>query len=137
MRRLFLFAKIKKRFAALSLNKGFVTTAQVIDALTIQIKENVLEKKHRPIGEILMDLGYMNKEQIQEVMESSVEPRFGDTAISKGFISIDQLVEAMSRQLKQEADDGHHMLIGEILVDLGYMNHHQVQETLSGMHSNL
>ncbi|MBU4002089.1 MAG: hypothetical protein KKB94_07205, partial [Proteobacteria bacterium] len=84
-----------------------------------------------------MDLGYMNKEQIQEVMESSVEPRFGDTAISKGFISIDQLVEAMSRQLKQEADDGHHMLIGEILVDLGYMNHHQVQETLSGMHSNL
>ena len=137
MRRFFLFAKIKKRFAALSLNKGFVTTAQVIDALTIQIKENVLEKKHRAIGEILMDLGYMNKEQIQEVMDSSVEPRFGDTAISMGFISIDQLVEAMSRQLRKEADEGQHRLIGEILVDLDYMSQLQVQETLKSMSSKL
>jgi hypothetical protein len=132
-----LFNKIKKRFATLSLNKGFVTTSQVLEALTIQIQENVVQKKHRPIGEILMDLGYMNKEQIQEVMDSSVEPRFGDTAISMGLISIDQLVEAMSRQLKEDANGEQHRLIGEILVDLGYMDHQQVQLTLDAMQANV
>lgn len=132
-----MFTKIKKRFASLSLNKGFVTTGQVIEALTLQIRENVIQKKHRPIGEILMELGYMNKDQIQEVMESSVEPRFGDTAISLGFISIDQLVEAMSRQLREDADEGRHRLIGEILVSLKYMDELQVEQTLEMMHSKL
>lgn len=124
---------MKKRFAALSLSKGFINASQVIEALTIQIKENIEQEKHRPIGEIFYELGYMNKEQINEVLESTVEPRFGDVAISKGFISVDQLVEAMTVQLTEEAEQDKHRLIGEILVDLGHMSRIQVQETLNTM----
>ena len=125
-----MFNAIKKRFASLSLNKGYITHSQVIEALSIQLKENVEQRHHRPIGEIFLDMGYMNKDQINEVLQSSVEPRFGDTAISKGFINIEQLVEAMTQQIKEDAQGQTHRLIGEILVDMGYMDQHQVGKTL-------
>ena len=125
-----MFKSIKKRFAAISLNKGFITHSQVIEALTIQLKENIEQKNHRPIGEIFMDLGFMNKDQIDDVLQSSFEPRFGDIAISKGFITIDQLVEAMTLQVKEDAEGQPHRLIGEILVDMGHISSHQVKKTL-------
>ena len=121
---------IKKRFAALSLSRGYITQSQVIEALTIQLKENVEQSNHRPIGEIFKDLGFMNKKQIDDVLQKSFEPRFGDIAISKCFITIDQLLEAMTQQVKEDAEGKPHRLIGEILVGMGYMSQHQVTKTL-------
>ena len=131
-----LFKSIKRRFAAISLNKGFITHSQVIEALTIQLKENIGHKHHRPIGEIFMDLGFMNKAQIDDVLQTSFEPRFGDIAISKAFITIDQLVEAMTQQVKEDAERQPHRLIGEILVAMGHMTQHQVTKTLEILKDN-
>ena len=76
--------------------------------------------------------------QTDDKPESTIEPRFGDTAISKGFITIDQLVEALTRQIKEDenAKMGEHRLIGEILVDLGYMKPHQVRNTIEIMQAS-
>lgn len=128
-----LLKKIKNRFAALSTKKGLITDEQIIDALKIQVKENIEEKRHRPIGEILMELGYMNKNQVDEILSLIIEPRFGDIAISKRFISVNQLVHALSTQVKEESGKGQHRPVGEILVDHGYMNALQVQETINAM----
>ena len=125
-----MFNALKKRFATRSLQKNFITTSQIIEALTIQLKEDIQHKPHRPIGQIFFDLGYMNKDQIDDILQSSVEPRFGDIAVSKGFITVEHLVEAMTQQIKEDAAGQNHRLIGEILADLGYMNKDQVRRTL-------
>jgi len=122
--------KIKERFATLSMKKGFVDLSQVIEALTIQIKERNEDKKHRPIGQIFRELGYMNEKQINDVLETFVEPRFGDVAISKGFITPDQLIKAMTFQIKEELNNKKRRPIGEILIEMGYMNTSEVEETL-------
>ncbi len=128
-----LIKKIKHRFAALCTKKGMINDEQIIEALKIQVRENIEKKKHRPIGEILMELGYMNKKQVDEILNLIIEPRFGDIAISKRFISVNQLVHALSTQVKEESNKGRHRLVGEILVDHGYMSILQVQETLNAI----
>jgi hypothetical protein len=125
-----IFKKIKERFATLAMKKGFVDISQVIEALTIQIKEKNEDQKHRPIGMIFRELGYMNEKQINEVLDTYVEPRFGDVAITKRFITPDQLIRAMTVQIKEELKKKKRRLIGEILVDMGYMMNSQVEETL-------
>jgi len=47
------------------------------------------------------------------------EIRFGTIAISKGFITNEQFVNAIQTQLKGEVERGEHKLIGEILVEMG------------------
>lgn len=128
-----LIRKIKHRFAALCTKKGLIDDEQIIEALKIQVKENIEEKTHRPIGEILMELGHMNKKQVEDILNMIIEPRFGDVAISKRFISVDQLVHALSTQVKEESGRGEHRRVGEILMDHGYMSSLQVQETLNAI----
>jgi hypothetical protein len=128
-----LIRKIKHRFAALCTKKGLINDEQVIDALKIQVRENIEEKTHRPIGEILMELGYMNKKQVEDILNMIIEPRFGDIAISKRFISVEQLVHALSTQVKEESGRKEHRMVGEILMDHGYMSSLQVQETLNAI----
>jgi len=59
--------------------------------------------------------------------------RFGFMAVEMGFITLDQIIEAMKIQVKEDLKDQKHRLIGEILVDLGYMNPSQVDEALKAM----
>ena len=67
--------------------------------------------------------GYMSEEDL-------MEKRFGVVAIEKGFISRDQLLEALEIQIDEEIEQGERRVIGMILVEKGYMNLSQVQETL-------
>jgi hypothetical protein len=62
--------KIEKRFGALAVEKGYITLDQLIKAMNIQIFENLQEEKHRLIGEILLEEGFITKEQIDEVLGS-------------------------------------------------------------------
>jgi hypothetical protein len=62
--------------------------------------------------------------------EELMEKRFGVVAIENGFISMDQLLEALEIQIDEEVEQGQRRVIGAILVEKGYMNLSQVQETL-------
>jgi predicted nucleotide-binding protein (sugar kinase/HSP70/actin superfamily) len=64
----------EKRFGMTAVEKGFVRPEQVFEAIEIQVKENMKQKKHRFIGVILVEQGYMRHSQIQEVLESMDVP---------------------------------------------------------------
>jgi len=125
--------KKKKRFGALAFDKGFLNVEQIIEALSIQLKENIETGKNRPIGEILVQLGYINSKEIKELLEPRFEKRFGEIAVSKGFINLNHLIKAMSIQVKEGVESGEHHLLGEILIKLGHMNKSQVNEVLKAM----
>jgi hypothetical protein len=57
-----------KRFGTIAIEKGFLTKAQLIEALEIQAEENVNHGAHRLIGQILLEKGYITEGQIEEVL---------------------------------------------------------------------
>ena len=120
----------KKRFGALAVEKGFVTLDQVIEAISIQARENIEGKGNRLIGEILRELGYLTTSQIYEVLEARFEPRFGEAAVSRGYLTVEQLIKAMSIQVREETMNGRHRLLGEIVAELGFMDADEVKKVL-------
>ena len=58
------------RFGFMAVKKGFATPGQVSKALEVQFDENVAAKKHRLIGEILLDMGAMNTSQVNQVLDN-------------------------------------------------------------------
>jgi hypothetical protein len=65
--------------------------------------------------------------------QEQLEKRFGVIAVEKGYITADQLFEAMMIQLKENLDGWEHRLLGKILFDLGYMSSDQIREVLDEM----
>lgn len=61
---------LEKRFGILAVEKGFVTADQVIEALRIQVLEDIEKGRHRLIGLILLEQGLMTLPKIDEVLES-------------------------------------------------------------------
>ncbi len=61
------------RFGFMAVKKGFAAPEQVSKALEIQFDENVAAKKHRLIGEILVDMGFLDTSQVNKVLESMSE----------------------------------------------------------------
>ena len=59
------------------------------------------------------------------------EKQFGIIAIQKGFVSYEQLIDALKLQVKEDLDHKSHRLVGEILLDAGHITPHQIQEVVS------
>ena len=64
-----------------------------------------------------------------------IEKRFGVTAVKLGFITSDQLVEALAVQVAEDISTGDHDLIGKILFEQGIMTVEQIDEVLRSMNS--
>jgi len=62
--------KLDKRFGAVAIDKGFITLENLVEAMKIQILENLQGPDHRLIGQILWEEGYIKTEQINEVLKS-------------------------------------------------------------------
>jgi hypothetical protein len=60
------------RFGTVALEKGFITKDQLVEALIIQIDDNIDRKKHRVIGTILFELGYITHQQIDQVLKEII-----------------------------------------------------------------
>ena len=61
---------IQKRFGVIAVEKGFISTEQLAEALVIQARENADKGEHRLLGQILLDLGYITEAQIEKVVET-------------------------------------------------------------------
>jgi hypothetical protein len=61
------------------------------------------------------------------------DKRFGVTAVEKGFITLDQLFDAMKIQLTEEIEKREHRLLGTILFDMGVLSPPQIDEELDSM----
>lgn len=56
------------RFGQLAVQFGFITEAQLIEALACQVRAELIGKPHRLLGEILFDAEVMSTPQIEQVM---------------------------------------------------------------------
>ena len=59
----------EKQFGIIAIEKGFITAENLIETLKIQVEEELEDKTHRLIGEILLDKGYITPTQIQDVLD--------------------------------------------------------------------
>jgi len=62
-----------------------------------------------------------------------LEKRFGVTAVKKGFITPDQLVEALAIQVAEDISTGDHDLIGKILFEQEILTMEKIDEVLMTM----
>ncbi|UCD32856.1 MAG: hypothetical protein JSW04_14970 [Desulfobacterales bacterium] len=67
------------------------------------------------------------------MLEEKFDKRFGYVAIENGFITRDQLIEALKVQLAEELQGMEHRLIGNILQTKEYMTYSQTDEVLKLM----
>jgi hypothetical protein len=61
--------------------------------------------------------------------------RFGAIAVEEGFITIDQLMDALEVLVREELSGIKRRLIGRILFDLGFVTLLQIKEVLASMNS--
>ena len=59
----------EKQFGIIAIEKGFITAENLIETLKMQVEEEIKNKTHRLIGEILLDKEYITPGQIQEVLD--------------------------------------------------------------------
>jgi len=60
--------ELDQRFGSIAVKKGFITSEQLIEALSIQATENVEKDTHRIIGAILREKTYISIEQLNEIL---------------------------------------------------------------------
>jgi hypothetical protein len=65
--------------------------------------------------------------------QNNLEKRFGVMAVDLDYITADQLIKAMTIQLAENLNGTGHRLIGEILVDLGYLTLAEAADVLESM----
>ena len=59
----------EKQFGIIAIEKGFITSENLVEALKTQIEEELEYKIHRLIGEILMEKDFITPDQIREVLD--------------------------------------------------------------------
>lgn len=59
---------LEKRFGVIAIESGYVTPREFVDALKIQVLEDIEKGQHRLIGRILLEQGVMTLEQINRVL---------------------------------------------------------------------
>ncbi len=100
----------------------------------------------RPIGDLLLEKGYITREQLRTILEirrkklrkmqrkpeeaRETNRAFGDFALGSGRISIDDLEEAVLEQ-QRLASMNLHFCLGEVLVARGKMSASDVLDILS------
>ena len=64
------------------------------------------------------------------MLDEKKEIHFGTLAVKMEFITVAQLGTAVSTQMKEDLEYNKHRLLGEILVDMGFMDSSQVDKVL-------
>ena len=58
------------QFGVMAVEKGFITAGQLGKAVNVQMKEDLSGMKHRLLGEILVEVGFMSENQVNEVLKA-------------------------------------------------------------------
>jgi hypothetical protein len=59
-----------------------------------------------------------------------IQIRFGTVAVKKGFVTFEQVTEAMSIQVGEDIENRQHRMIGKILLDQRLMIQPQIDEVI-------
>ena len=58
-----------KRFGAIAVEKGFIAKKQLLEAMKVQVEEDLEGLDHRLIGTILYSMDILSIEQVTEILE--------------------------------------------------------------------
>ena len=61
---------LEKRFGLLAVEKGYIRAHQVVEALRVQVMEDLERGKHRIIGRILLEQGLITLPQVEDVLKA-------------------------------------------------------------------
>ena len=112
----------KLKIGDLLIEKGYITKEQLIQALARQKKQ----RQYRPLGEILVDLRFISREQLNSVLKKyKHRVKLGELLINLKLITQDQLQAALEKQ-KQEGGK-----LGYILAKTGAITESSLINTLS------
>ena len=70
-------------------------------------------------------------------MKKNHHKRFGTIAVDKGYITEDQLIQALEIQAKENVIEGKHRLLGQIFIEEGLLTEEQVDEILETMNQRI
>jgi hypothetical protein len=62
------FYQLEKRFGVTAVKMGFITAAQLHEAMSIQLDEDLHDLEHRLIGQILLERAHISTSQIREAL---------------------------------------------------------------------
>jgi hypothetical protein len=119
--------KLDKRFGRIAIKNKLLTLDQVKDALR---KQDYIYKKSNYIiliGDLLVDSGALNERyrdaiyKRQNRLDSDRRKSFGYIAISKGYITSEQLNEALKIQAEQYKENRSVIFLGDVLVEQGLL----------------
>ena len=123
-------------FGQIALKKGFITEDRIDKALRIQIKEDISKGEHRPIGRIMLNEGMITLQQVGYVLktmnklyERETDKGFGEIALEMGFITQEQLDNALDKQTLEVCSNQKRRPIGRILLNEGHMDLRQIHMT--------
>jgi hypothetical protein len=57
------------RFGVVAVQKGFAKAEEVVEALELQVRENLATGRHRPIGVLMVERGSLRPSQAKEVLD--------------------------------------------------------------------
>jgi hypothetical protein len=60
--------KVNKRFGTIAVELGIIGNRQLLAAMNIQIEDDLAGRKHRLIGQILIEGGIITKDQVKAVL---------------------------------------------------------------------
>lgn len=115
--------------------QGFITQAQLDEALAEQRRGGTYLGDRMPLGDILVKRGWLSPQALAEALvtqqqhTSSAPRRLGEHLMIRGFITPEQLARVLAQQawLRQK---GQQVPLGEILVRGGYLPPKVVDEVL-------
>ena len=61
-----------RRFGQVAVERGFITPEQLKEALTEQVDDDLTNKQHRLLGDILFEKNYMTANQIEAVLNETL-----------------------------------------------------------------
>lgn len=64
----------KRRFGEVAIDLGLIASDQLVEALTVQAERQAAGKPIKLLGQILLELGFLTPEQIQEVVDVLYPP---------------------------------------------------------------
>lgn len=60
---------LEKRFGVIAIEQGYCSPEQFVEALKIQVMEDLNRGRHRLVGRILLEQGLITLDQIDQVLE--------------------------------------------------------------------
>jgi hypothetical protein len=66
------FTRYERRFGVIAVDLGLIRAEQLVNALKIQVEEDLRTGGHRLLGQILRSQGILTPDQIEEVLRISV-----------------------------------------------------------------